>query len=205
MRAQILASVLAGLLIGGIAAIVVFPEARNALLGAPTGPATTTTGRALIGGPFTLTDQHGKKVTDKDFRGRYMLVFFGFTNCPDICPAGLQLISAALGKLGDKADKVVPIFVSVDPERDTPEKLATYVKNFDDRIVGLTGTPEEIAAVARAYRVFFEKTPNEKAPADYGMNHTSIIYLMGPDGTYVAHFTPMTSVDQMVETLSKTL
>jgi protein SCO1/2 len=205
MRAQILASVLAGLLIGGIAAIVVFPEARNALLGAPTGTATTTTGQALIGGPFTLTDQHGKKVTDKDFHGRYMLVFFGFTNCPDICPAGLQLISAALGKLGDKADKVVPIFVSVDPERDTPEKLANYVKNFDDRIVGLTGTPEEIAAIARAYRVFFEKTPNEKAPSDYGMNHTSIIYLMGPDGTYVAHFTPMTSVDQMVEALNKTL
>lgn len=202
MRGKIIASIVAGVLIGGLAAVLVFPEARNAVF-APAG--TTTTGKALIGGPFTLTDQNGKKVTDKDFRGRHMLVFFGFTNCPDICPAGLQLIAAALDKLGPKAEKVTPIFVSVDPERDTPEKLATYVKNFDDRIVGLSGTPEEVAAIARAYRVFYEKTPNEKSPSEYGMNHTSIIYLMGPDGTYVAHFTPVTTVEQMVEKLDKTL
>lgn len=202
MRAKLIASIIAGLLIGGIAAMLAFPEARNALF-APAGQ--TTSGTALIGGPFALTDQHGKKVTDADFRGRHMLVFFGFTNCPDICPAGLQLIAAALDKLGDKAANVTPIFVSVDPERDTPEKLATYVKNFDDRIVGLTGTPEEVAAVAKAYRVFYEKTPNEKTPSNYGMNHTSIIYLMGPDGAYVAHFTPMTTVDQMVDKLSKVL
>ncbi len=203
MRGKVIASIVAGVLIGGLAAVLVFPEARNAVF-APSST-TTTTGKALIGGPFTLTDQHGKKVTDKDFRGRHMLVFFGFTNCPDICPAGLQLIAAALDKLGPKAEKVTPIFVSVDPERDTSEKLATYVKNFDDRIVGLTGTPEEVAAIARAYRVFYEKTPNEKSPSEYGMNHTSIIYLMGPDGTYVAHFTPVTTVDQMVEKLDKTL
>ncbi len=202
MRAKIFVSILAGLAIGGLAAVAVFPEAREKVFG-QSGP--TTTGKALIGGPFTLTDQNGKKVTDQDFRGRSMLVFFGFTHCPDICPAGLQLISAALAKLGPKAANVTPIFISVDPQRDTPETLATYVKNFDDRIVGLTGTPEEVAAVARAYRVFYEKTPNETNPAEYGMNHTSIIYLMGPDGTYVAHFTPMTSVDQMVEKLDKVL
>ena len=86
-----------------------------------------------------------------------MLVFFGFTACPDICPAGLQLISAALDKLGAKADHVTPIFISVDPERDTPQKLAAYVKNFNDRLVGLTGTPEEIAAVAKAYKVFYRE------------------------------------------------
>lgn len=202
MRAKIFVSILAGLAIGGLAAVAVFPEAREKVFG-QSGPATA--GKALIGGPFTLTDQNGKKVTDQDFRGRSMLVFFGFTHCPDICPAGLQLISAALAKLGPKAANVTPIFISVDPQRDTPETLATYVKNFDDRIVGLTGTPEEIAAVARTYRVFYEKTPNETNPAEYGMNHTSIIYLMGPDGTYVAHFTPMTSVDQMVEKLDKVL
>lgn len=202
MRAKIFVSILAGLAIGGLAAVAVFPEAREKVFG-QSGP--TTTGKALIGGPFTLIDQNGKKVTDQDFRGRSMLVFFGFTHCPDICPAGLQLISAALAKLGSKAANVTPIFISVDPQRDTPETLATYVKNFDDRIVGLTGTPEEVAAVARAYRVFYEKTPNETNPAEYGMNHTSIIYLMGPDGTYVAHFTPMTSVDQMVEKLDKVL
>lgn len=202
MRAKLIVSIFVGLLIGGMAAIAIFPEAREKFFGQS---GSTTSGKALIGGPFALTDQTGKKVTDQDFRGRYMLVFFGFTNCPDICPAGLQLISAALDKLGTKAANVTPIFVSVDPERDTPEKLGTYVKNFSDRIVGLTGTPEEIAAVARAYRVFYEKTANEGKPSDYGMNHTSIIYLMGPDGTYVAHFTPMTSVEQMVEKLDKVL
>ena len=202
MRATIIASVIAGLLIGAVAAVLVFPEARNTLIGTS---GQTTSGKALIGGPFELTDQNGNKVTDKTFRGRHTLVFFGFTNCPDICPAGLQLIAAALDKLGPKAANVTPIFVSVDPERDTPAKLATYVKNFDDRIVGLTGTPEEITAIAKAYRVFYEKTPNEKSPSEYGMNHTSIIYLMGPDGSYVAHFTPMTTVDQMVEQLNKVL
>lgn len=202
MRVKLIASIIVGLVIGGIAAVIVFPEARNALFAPPT---RTSSGKALIGGPFSLTDQNGKKVSDADFRGRHMLVFFGFTNCPDICPAGLQLIAAALDKLGDKAANVTPIFVSVDPERDTPEKLAAYVKNFDDRIVGLTGTPEEIAAVAKAYRVFYEKTANEKSPSEYGMNHTSIIYLMGPDGAYVTHFTPMTSVDEMAEKLNKLL
>lgn len=202
MRAKLIASIIVGLVIGCAAAVLIFPEARNALF-APA--AQTTSGTALIGGPFALTDQHGKKVTDADFRGRHMLVFFGFTNCPDICPAGLQLIAAALDKLGSKAANVTPIFISVDPERDTPEKLAAYVKNFDDRLVGLTGTKEEVAAAAKAYRVFYEQTPNEKNPADYGMNHTSIIYLMGPDGAYVAHFTPMTNIDEMVAKLSKVL
>lgn len=202
MRAKTIVSVVIGLLIGGGAALLAFPEARDKLF-APS--RQETSGRALIGGPFTLTDQNGKKVSDKDFQGRYTLVFFGFTHCPDICPAGLQLIAAALDKIGDKANNITPIFVSVDPERDTPEVLAAYVKNFSDRIVGLTGTPAEIAAVAKAYRVFYEKTPNERSPAEYGMNHTSIIYLMGPDGAYVAHFTPMTSVEQMSEKLSKLL
>lgn len=199
MHAKLIVSVIGGVLLGAVVAVAVFPQARDTLF-----PQSSmqTSGKALIGGPFTLTDQDGNKVSDANYRGRYMLVFFGFTGCPDICPAGLQLIHAALDKIGDKAGGVTPIFVSVDPDRDTPEKLAAYVKNFDDRIVGLTGTPEEIAAVAKAYRVFYEKTPNESAPAEYGMNHTSIIYLMGPDGTYVTHFTPTTSVDQMAEKLS---
>ncbi|KAB2939441.1 MAG: SCO family protein [Hyphomicrobium sp.] len=202
MRAKLIASVVAGVVLGAVAAIAVFPEARQRLF-PQSGSATS--GKALIGGPFTLMDATGKTVTDQDYRGRYMLVFFGFTGCPDICPAGLQLISAALDKVGPKADKVTPIFISVDPERDTPEKLAAFVKNFDDRLVGLTGTPEQVAGVAKAYRVFYEKTPNESAPAEYGMNHTSIIYLMGPDGEYVTHFTPATSVDAMAEKLGKLL
>ncbi|CAN1723854.1 protein SCO1 [Hyphomicrobium sp. 1Nfss2.1] len=202
MRAKIIASVIAGLVLGGIAAIAIIPGAQERVFG-PSG--TAGSGKALVGGPFTLTDQTGKTATDKDFRGRYMLVFFGYTHCPDICPAGLQLISAALDKIGSKADKVTPIFVSVDPQRDTPETLATYVKNFNDRIVGLTGTPEQVAAIAKAYRVYYEKTPNENDPSSYGMNHTSIIYLMGPDGEYVSHFTAMTSLDDMAAKLGKIL
>jgi protein SCO1/2 len=202
MYAKIIISVVMGVLLGAVAAVAVFPEARDKLF--PQSP-TQTSGTALIGGPFTLSDANGKKVTDADYRGRYMLVFFGFTGCPDICPAGLQLISAALDKVGAKADGIAPIFISVDPARDTPQKVGTYVKNFNDRIVGLTGTPEEIAAVAKAYRVFYERTPNESAPAEYGMNHTSIIYLMGPDGNYVAHFNPTTSVDAMAEKLNSLL
>ena len=198
MRSKLIGSIAIGLLLGGLGALAIFNNAGDKA-------GTTQSGAALIGGPFQLTDTTGKAVTDEDFRGRYMLVFFGFTNCPDICPAGLQLIGAALDKLGDKADKVVPIFVSVDPERDTLQKLAIYVKNFDNRVVGLTGTPEQIDAIAKAYRVFFEKTPNASTPNEYGINHTSIIYLMGPDGKYVDHFTPMTGIDAMVEKLDKRL
>jgi protein SCO1/2 len=202
MYAKIIISVVMGVLLGAVAAVAVFPEARDKLFPQSR---TQTSGNALIGGPFTLSDASGKKVTDGDYRGRYMLVFFGFTGCPDICPAGLQLISAALDKVGAKADGITPIFISVDPARDTPQKVGAYVKNFNDRIVGLTGTPEEIADVAKAYRVFYEKTPNEGAPAEYGMNHTSIIYLMGPDGSYVTHFNPTTSVDAMAEKLNSLL
>lgn len=198
MRAKLIGSIAVGLLLGGLGALAFYNNSGDK-------SGTTQSGTALIGGPFQLTDTSGKTVTDEDFRGRYTLMFFGFTNCPDICPAGLQLIGAALDKLGDKADKVVPVFVSVDPERDTLQKLAIYVKNFDDRVVGLTGTPEQIDAIAKAYRVFFEKTPNDAAPQEYGINHTSIIYLMGPDGKYVDHFTPMTGIDAMVEKLDKRL
>lgn len=198
MNAKLILSIAAGLVIGLAAAIAVFPEARQRLLPSS---GSEVSGKALVGGPFTLVDDTGKRVTDKDYRGRYMLVFFGFTSCPDICPAGLQLISAALDKLGPKADRVTPIFISVDPERDTPQKLATYVKNFNPHLVGLTGTPEEIAAVAKAYKVFYQKVANQSSPADYGMDHTSIIYLMDPDGEFVTHFTPTTTVDAMTAKL----
>lgn len=202
MTSRVILIVLAGLVIGAAAALTIFPEARQALFSA-SGPQTT--GKALVGGPFTLTDETGKKVTDQDFRGRYTLVFFGFTSCPDICPASLQLISAVLGNLGAKADRITPIFISVDPERDTPEKLGQYVKSFDPRIVGLTGTPEEIAAVAKAYKVYYKKVPNPDSPANYGMDHTSILYVMGPDGSYLTHFTPTTSVEDMTAKLEKIL
>jgi cytochrome oxidase Cu insertion factor (SCO1/SenC/PrrC family) len=202
MSARTVLVIIAGLVIGTAAALAIFPQARQALLPA-SGPVTS--GKALVGGPFTLTDGSGKRVTDKDYRGRYMLVFFGYTSCPDICPAGLQLISAALENLGPKADRITPIFISVDPARDTPEKLADYVKNFSPRLVGLTGTPEEVAAVAKAYKVYYKKKPNPSSPDDYAMDHTGIIYLMDPNGEFVTHFTPTTPVDDLTAKLDKIL
>jgi len=193
--------VLAGLAVGAVAALAIFPEARAKLL--PTG--ATSVGRALVGGPFQLTDQAGKRVTDKDFRGRYTLVFFGFTNCPDICPSALQVMAAALDQLGPKGQAVTPLFISVDPERDSPRELATYVKSFHPRLVGLTGTPEEIEAVTKAYRVYVKKVADTRSSAGYSFDHSAIIYLMGPDGAYVTHFTATTSADAMAERLAKLL
>jgi protein SCO1/2 len=161
--------------------------------------AVQTSGRALIGGPFTLTDQSGKTVTDADFKGKYMLVYFGFTFCPDVCPTELQVMAGAMEKLGDKAEKVQPVFVTVDPERDTPEALAKYVKQFDPRLMGLTGTAEQIAHVAKEYRVFYEKVKDDDGSGDYTMDHSSVVYLMGPDGGFLTFFPPATSPDQMAE------
>jgi protein SCO1/2 len=155
-----------------------------------------------IGGSFALTDQFGKPRTDADFRGQYMLVFFGFTNCPDICPIELQTMSDALDLLGADAAKLTPIFITVDPARDTPELLRDYVANFHPRLVALTGSADAIGAVAKSYRVFYAKATGGNAPSDpaaYIMDHTAIVYLMGPDGQYLAHFSPGTEVEAMAE------
>ena len=200
MAAKSIVIGIAGAALGLAAAIALLPDVRERLLPSI---GQQVTGKALIGGAFTLTDNTGKRVTDQDFHGKYTLVFFGFTSCPDICPAGLQLIAGALEKLGTKAQRIAPIFISVDPQRDTPEKLAAYVKNFDPRLVGLTGTPEEIAAVAKAYKVYYAKVPSKERPDDYTMDHTSIIYVMDPKGEFVTHFTPSTSVDDMAAKLDK--
>jgi cytochrome oxidase Cu insertion factor (SCO1/SenC/PrrC family) len=191
---------IAGAALGLAAAVALLPQVRERLF-----PSVErqVSGKALIGGAFTLTDSTGKRVTEQSFRGKYMLLFFGYTSCPDVCPAGLQLMAGALEKLGSKAERITPVFISVDPERDTPDKLAGYVKNFDPRLVGLTGTPEEIAAVAKAYKVYYAKAPNKEHPDDYTMDHTSIVYVMDPNGEFVTHFTPATSVDEMAAKLGK--
>lgn len=193
---------LAGLAAGALAAFLLLSPGT-----APTTPGGTAvhSGKALIGGPFTLTDHTGKRVTEKDFLGRNMLVFFGFTHCPDICPSALQIMSAALEKLGDKAKDVVPVFVSLDPARDTPEKLAEYIASFDARFVGLTGSKEEVAAAAKAYRVYYQIVPDEKSPGEYTIDHAAIIYLMGKDGSFVTHVPHTTNVDQVVNVLAKAL
>lgn len=202
MRLRLLGLVAAGFAAGGLVGLWMIPGALDRLQ-APT--QAVSIGKADVGGPFTLTDHTGRQVTDKDFRGQYMLVFFGFTFCPDVCPSGLQVMAAALDQLGQKAERITPLFISVDPERDTPEQLAMYVSSFHPRLVGLTGTPEEIQNVAKAYRVYYRKVKDEKSTAEYTVDHTSIIYLMGPEGEFIAHFTHATPVATMAEKLEKVL
>ncbi len=162
------------------------------------------TGEALIGGPFELVDQDGKAVTDETFKGTLMLIYFGFTYCPDACPTALGIMGAALDKLDVAADRVVPILITVDPERDTPPVLKDYVSNFHPRMMGLTGSPEQVAKAAKAYRVFYQKAPGS-APDDYLMDHTLLIYLMDREGKYVTHFGPQTTPEQMAEEIRKHL
>lgn len=201
MSGRNLTLALAGLIAGVILALYALPGAFSPKI--PGNDAVS--GKALIGGPFTLTDQSGKKVTEKDFAGKAMLIFFGYTNCPDICPSGLQVISAALDKLGDRAKNLVPIFITVDPARDTPQKLAEYLKSFSPRLVGLTGTEAEVASVAKAYRLFYQKVDDEKSKDSYTFDHAAIFYLMGPDGSFIAPIVHTTDVDKLVEALDKSL
>jgi protein SCO1/2 len=165
----------------------------------------TVSGRPSVGGPFSLVDNTGKRVTDKDYLGRYMLVFFGYTNCPDICPAGLQVMSAALDKLGKRADDIAPVFITLDPEHDTPERMATYVKAFSPRLIGLTGSASEIAATAKAYRVYYQKVVDDKDPKSYSIDHSAIFYLMGKDGKLLTPIPHTNDVDQLVAALDRAL
>ena len=140
-------------------------------------------GVANVGGPFTLVAGDGRTVTERDFKGTPFLVFFGFTHCPDICPTKLQEMSEVFAKLGSRGPKVRALFITVDPERDTPEVMKSYVASFDGRIVGLTGSREEIERVSKAYRAFARKVPTKDG--DYTMEHTSLVYLMNRDGLFV--------------------
>lgn len=143
-----------------------------------------------LGGPFTLTDHTGAQVTAANFRGRYMLVYFGYSYCPDVCPTELQAMGRALDRLDPSlAERVVPVFVTVDPARDTPEVMARYVKAFHPRMVGLTGTEAQVAAAAKAYKVYSRLgEPSAPGADDYLVDHTSFVYLMGPDGGLAALF-----------------
>lgn len=170
------------------------------------GAPVISTGEAEVGGPFTLTDQHGKRVSDSDFRGRFMLVYFGFSYCPAICPTRLQTIANALDLLGDQATKVQPLFITIDPERDTPDVLATYVAQFSPNLIGLTGTPAEIKAVAHeAYKVYYAKVEDKDSAGGYTMDHLDLVYLMGPDGKFITFFPPGTLPEQMAARIEQAL
>jgi cytochrome oxidase Cu insertion factor (SCO1/SenC/PrrC family) len=154
--------------------------------------------REPIGGPFALTDQNGTRRTDADFRGKLMLVYFGFTYCPDVCPTDLLQMALAVDQLGPAGEMVQPVFITLDPERDTPEHLKQYMPLFHPRFVGLTGDAIVIGAVARAYRVYYKKIEWDDR-SEYTVDHSAFIYLMGRNGEYLGFFPPGTSADQLAE------
>jgi protein SCO1/2 len=162
--------------------------------------ATRAVGEASVGGPFTLTDQDGEARRAVDFRGRFMLVYFGYSFCPDICPTSLAVMADALQRLGPEAERVVPIFVTIDPGRDTPRVLKAYLKAFGPRFVGLTGDAKAVAAAARAYRVYYRKRP---LSGGYAMDHSNHIYLMGPDGKFIAIYNETLGPDGLALALKK--
>ncbi|MBN8965624.1 MAG: SCO family protein [Rhizobiales bacterium] len=141
---------------------------------------------SAVGGPFNLVDQNAKPITDRDMKGRPFLVFFGFTHCPDVCPTTLFDISEMLRALGPDADRVGALFVTVDPERDTPAVLKDYLSSFDPRVTGVTGDPAAVASMEKAYRVYAKKVPLDGG--SYTMDHTALVYLMNKDGAFVAPF-----------------
>jgi len=156
-----------------------------------------------IGGPFTLEDGNGKPVTDRDFRGQYMLVYFGYTFCPDVCPTTLTAVADAMDKLGPTAAHLRPLFITVDPKRDTPAVVKQYAAAFGPRVIGLTGTPDEIAKVAGEYRVYYAEHRTGPGADDYSMDHSSILYLMDPNGNFLAAVRADQSGDELASSLKK--
>jgi protein SCO1/2 len=154
-----------------------------------------------LGGPFALIDEAGRPVTEADFGGRWLLLYFGYTFCPDVCPTELGTVAAAIDALGADAERVVPVFITIDPERDQPALIADYVARFHPRLRGLTGSPQQIAEAARRYRVYYAKTRRAEA-ADYLMDHSSFIYLVGPDARVRALFRPETAPEAIAGTVA---
>ncbi|WP_454642456.1 SCO family protein [Bradyrhizobium liaoningense] len=158
---------------------------------------------AAIGGPFQLTDQNGKAVTDKSLKGKPTLIFFGYTHCPDVCPTSLFEISEVLRVMGKDADKINAVFISVDPERDTPATMKDYLSSFDPHLEGLSGDPAETAKVISSYRVYAKKVPTKDG--DYTMDHTALIYLMDRDGRFVSPFNLKRTPEEAAADLKKYL
>ena len=161
--------------------------------------------QVAIGGPFSLTDSHGQTVTDKSFRGKFMLVYFGYTFCPDVCPTTLNDVSVALDKLGPAAGKIAPLFITIDPARDTSSVVGQYTAAFSPRIEGLTGTSEQIKAVASEYHVYYARHQTGPAPGDYSMDHSSILYVMRPDGRFAGILRADENPDALAADLRKYL
>ncbi len=146
----------------------------------------TTSGTAAIGGPFTLVATDGQMVTDRTYRGKWLLIYFGYTSCPDACPTALNSMSVALEKLGSRAGEFQPLFVTVDPQRDTRDVVANYLTSFDSRIVGLTGSEDQIASVIKTYRLYVSREKSDSPGKDYSVSHSSFLYLKDPQGAFVS-------------------
>ena len=168
-----------------------------------------TSGNALVGGPFELIDHRGETVTQEALNGNFTLMVFGYTFCPDVCPTELSTVTAAFdgyaSEFGDLPEEIKAYFVTIDPERDTQEQMALYMSNFHPRMVGLTGTPEQIKKAAGAYRIYYAKVKDEGSAAEYLMDHSALIFLMGPDGEYLTHFSYGTPPEAITASLKKYL
>jgi cytochrome oxidase Cu insertion factor (SCO1/SenC/PrrC family) len=160
-------------------------------------------GRGDIGGPFTLTEPNGRRRSDSEFRGRLMIVYFGYTFCPDVCPTDLMAITQALDALGGEAKAIQPVFITLDPERDD-KVMAEYLSAFHPSFIGLTGSPEEIRKVANAFKAFYAKVRDEKT-GEYFIDHSGVIYLIGRNGQYLGFMPPQTAPDRLIEILRKHL
>jgi protein SCO1/2 len=196
-RYVVIAVTLAGLLVLAAGALL-----SVALRDDPKGAAGTLLASA-IGGPFHLVDQNGKPFGDSDLKGKWHLVFFGYTHCPDTCPTALNEMALALDRLGEKRGEVGIVFITVDPERDTPEVLKSYVESFDMPIVALTGTAEAVKEAAKNYRVYYAKHPH--GDGEYDMDHSAVVYVMDPSGRFTATFTPDSTAQAIAERLQKLL
>ncbi len=204
IKSRLITIALLGLVLAGAglaAWYYVQPERPSTIISSE----TQTSGKALIGGPFSLTDQTGAARSEKDLEGRYALIYFGYTYCPDICPTSLSVMTQALDLLAeseaDKAAAVLPVFITVDPERDNVEALASYASHFHPRLLALTGTPEQVDIAAKAYRIYYQKVEQDSS-TEYLMDHSSILYLMGPDGGYLTHFTHNSNPEEIAKGLS---
>ncbi len=156
-----------------------------------------------LGGPFSLIDQSGKHVTEKDYAGKYLLIYFGYTYCPDACPTELLVMGQALDQMPQaQSDKIQPIFITIDPARDTIDKLSEYVPSFYPRLVGLTGSDAEIAEVAKEFKVYYAKSTAPNNASDYVMDHSSYVYLMNPEGKMIGIFSSDTSAEDMAKSLT---
>lgn len=161
--------------------------------------------RDIVTGEFSLIDHHGKAVTDEDFRGSWLLIFFGYTHCPDVCPTSLAVVGLVMDELGEDAAKVQPLFITIDPERDTPEAMAAFVADFHPRIIGLSGSPEQVKAAAYSHRAYYARAPVEEGAevteTEYAMDHSAYLYLMDPQGVYAHVFSPTDSAEEIAASI----